>query len=215
ALIAEFGRSLHALAEENGVELLYSASVGGSLPVLERLRGLDPVHISGVLNGTSQYVLNAMTRGTRYSEAVDDAQRLGFAEADPSRDLDGRDALDKLRVIALQLGWDRVAIETPSCDLSVLGRESGSIRQVGTLTAQHATVRLEPSTPDSGLVGLGDSENLVEIVCADSSIVTLRGRGAGRWPTSVSVLGDLLELSRSQRAREMLTKEEVVNAIAE
>ncbi len=88
ALIAERGRSLRALAEANGVELLFSASVGGSLPVLERLRQLDPVNISGVLNGTSQFVLNAIARGGAFTDAIEHAQRLGFAEADPSRDLD-------------------------------------------------------------------------------------------------------------------------------
>lgn len=196
ALIAEHGQELHRLAEEHGVRLLYSASVGGGLPVLERLRDLDASSISGILNGTSQYVLSAIADGVPYAQAVEDAQRLGYAEADPSRDLDGRDALDKLRVIALQLGWAGFEIEPPACDPASIHPESAPHIQIAQISPLRASVQLEAVDAGSPLAGLGAADNLVQIHNADGSVVAVRGKGAGRWPTSESVLGDLLELSR-------------------
>ncbi|MFG0245847.1 MAG: hypothetical protein ACF8MF_07355 [Phycisphaerales bacterium JB052] len=196
ALIAEHGQVLHRLAEEHGVRLLYSASVGGGLPVLERMRALDACSISGILNGTSQYVLSAIADGVPSAQAVEDAKRLGYAEADPSRDLDGQDALDKLRVIALQLGWSGFEIETPACDPSSIKPESPPHGQIAQISPLRASVQLEAVDAESPFAGLGTADNLVQIRNGDGSVVTVRGKGAGRWPTSESVLGDLLELSR-------------------
>lgn len=196
ALIAEHGCELEQLAEQNGVTLRYSASVGGGLPVLERLRSGDVVSVSGVLNGTSQYVLRSLAHGTPFDQAVDDAQRLGYAEADPTRDLDGRDAFDKLRVIALQLGWAGLNQHHPACDPSTIEPGSGTICQIGHVSPLVANVRLVKLDDESPFAGLGPADNLVEIELSDGHRICIRGKGAGRDPTSESVLSDVLELSR-------------------
>lgn len=203
ALIAEHGQELIELASSYGVTLRYSASVGGGLPVLEQLEHRDIVSVSGVLNGTSQYVLRSIAAGSGFQAAVDQAQRLGYAEADPSRDLDGRDAFDKLRVIALQLGWSGFAPEYPACDPSQITAESGTVCQIGHISPLAAKVRLEHIDRSSPYAGLGPNDNLIEIELADGHRVTIHGKGAGQDPTSESVLGDVLQLSRelcAQRA---------------
>ena len=214
-LIAEHGHELLALADEHGVKLHFSASVGGSLPVLEHLRANEAVAVSGVLNGTSQFVLRSIARGVPYEDAVNEAQRLGYAEADPSRDLDGRDALDKLRVIALQQGWHGYEIEFPACDPESILPGSGLVCQFGQVNPLRASVRQEPVECDADLASLGDSENLVTITREHGDPIVLRGHGAGRWATTVSVVGDLLELSRtvaSCRIDQTTTLEEVACA---
>lgn len=212
ALIAEHGHELKQIAELHGAKLLFAASVGGSLPVLERLTSLRPESITGVLNGTSQFVLNAIARGERFEDAVLQAQRLGYAESDPSRDLDGRDALDKLRVIALQLGWDHAKCASPNCNPKLFEPGSGFVRQIARLTRDDARVEIESVESDSGYRDLNDSENLVTIRCTDQNSVVLRGRGAGRWATTVSVVGDLLELSRAATEVNLPSPEGVCDA---
>ncbi len=196
ALIAEHGQTLLELAHSHGVSLRYSASVGGGLPVLEQLNHRDIVSVSGVLNGTSQFVLRSIAAGSSFEHAVDQAQRLGYAEADPSRDLDGRDAFDKLRVIALQLGWSGYESNLPACDPSVIDADSGIVCQIGHISPLVARVRLEQVDAASPYAQLGASDNLIEIECADGHRLSIHGKGAGRDPTSESVLGDVLELSR-------------------
>lgn len=207
ALIAEHGASLHEIARTHGVTLRYSASVGGGLPVLEQLRDRDVVSVTGVLNGTSQYVLRSIASGTPFERSVSQAQTLGYAEADPSRDLDGRDAFDKLRVIALQLGWTGYEAHSPSCDPSVIVPESGTIYQIGHISPLIARVRLQEVEASSPYAGLGPSDNLIEIELADGHRICVHGKGAGCDPTSESVIGDVLELSRELSEVSAATRE--------
>ncbi len=185
---------------------LASASVGGVTPVLEAIQGREVVSIRGVLNGTGNFVLGALQKGPRLHEAVAESQRLGFAEADPSRDLDGRDSLDKLLVIAQTLGWliDHKHIErqsiTEQAYADVIGRSDGNavVRHVAMLTPRAACVRLEAVTSDDPLASLTNEWNAAVISFADGSETIVRGKGAGRWPTAESVLADLLALSRTR-----------------
>lgn len=197
ALIAEHGEHLHALAHQHDVHLLYAASVGGGLPVLERLRGHEVISVSGILNGTSHFVLHSLANGVPYPAAVEQAQRLGFAESDPSRDLDGRDALDKLRVIALCLGWSGYETEPPDCDPTGIEPGSGAISQIAHISPLRARVRLQQLDGASPYAKLGPADNLVEIELLDGRRITIHGKSAGRYPTAESVLSDLLGLSRT------------------
>ncbi len=214
ALLARDGGELRALADERGVRLRCSASVGGSVPVLEALALGDPVRLSGVLNGTVNFVLGALEAGRSLEDAVQEAQRLGLAEADPARDLDGRDALDKLLVIAQALGWsiDERARETVSIH-AWLGASASKYpaRQIATVVAGSARVTVESAPEWDVLTQLTNEWNTVIITNSNGSSLTLRGKGAGRWPTSESVFGDLLQLSRelSERASEEHHEREV------
>lgn len=214
ALIAREGLELNRLANGRGVTLRYSASVGGSVPVLKALGLGDPVSVTGVLNGTANFVLGALEAGRSLDEAVREAQRLGFAEADPIRDLDGRDALDKLLVIAQTLGWgfgEDACTATSIDEWMGASEPSYPARQIASLDAFGARVTVEAVTAGSVLAGLTNEWNAVVITKRDGSTLTLRGKGAGRWPTSESVFADLLELSRvlsvqpagERRAREV------------
>lgn len=199
ALIAEQGDSLRSLAEEHGVQLLYSASVGGSVPVLEWAKHIQPTEVRGVLNGTSNYVLGQLFEGRSVQAAITQAQQLGYAEADPSRDLDGRDALDKLLVIAHTLGRDGVldVQHQGILDAIELTTVSQCTKQVAQLTHSVARVEVVETSSDSVFAGLTGEWNAVELATKDGDVITLCGRGAGRWPTSESVLGDVFAVRRS------------------
>lgn len=214
AVIAAHGQELYALAARQGLRLLHSAAVGGSTPVLEALSsrpGQRLVRVRGILNGTTNFVLSRLSLGDSLAAAVALAQHRGFAEADPSRDLGGQDALDKLRVIALlaNLGdVSQVSLETldhASLARLALRPPHTVLRHVAELDATgqlpRAAVRLQAISPNDPLFDVPGATNAAVLEWADGHTLTLRGSGAGRWPTSESVLGDLLELLRETPAR--------------
>lgn len=198
ALIAEQGEELRSLADEHGVRLLFSASVGGGVPILEWAQHIRPAVVRGVLNGTSNFVLGQLADGQDVAYSISRAKELGFAEADPSRDLDGRDALDKLIVIAQTLGCDRDLDQQHEGILDALRTTivTRCTKQVGLLTHGKARVAIQETLSGSVFADLENEWNAVELTTPDGENLTLRGRGAGRWPTSESVLGDALELRR-------------------
>ncbi len=202
AIIAEHGRELNALARQSNRRLLASASVGGVVPVLESLN-TDRVRsvrsVRGVLNGTGNFVLGALESGQPLEQAVTQAQTLGFAESDPSRDLDGRDALDKLLVIAQQLDWSiPEASIARQCitEWKPTNSTLSTAKQHAAVSKDQATVTIEQLDRTSTLGSLTNEWNAAIIEYDDGSTRTVRGKGAGRWPTSESVLADLLQLSR-------------------
>lgn len=197
--------ALHAA--ERGTRLRYSAAVGGELPVLETLErllreGREVISVTGVLNGTSNFVLDRLGEGASLATVVAAAQALGFAEADPSADLEGRDAAAKLTLISRtafgrdpdQTALEPIAAATPRCV-----RESAAcgyrIRQVASLrrsgAAIEASVALTPRASGDPLGEARDEENAVRIVCGDGDAILLTGRGAGREATASSVLADI------------------------
>ncbi|MFK7959154.1 MAG: hypothetical protein AB8G96_01405 [Phycisphaerales bacterium] len=199
-LVAQDGAALDEWAAAGGGRWTASASVGGALPAIERVRAAAIRRVRGVLNGTANFVLERMREGSTRAVAVDTAQRLGFAEADCERDLDGRDALDKLRVLAWAAGWNAetlVATRSPWPVVASRATDGGRWRQVATLEPGAAHVAVESVMPGDPLYDLPDEWNALVIERADGRVETLRGRGAGRWPTAESIVGDLLELARS------------------
>jgi homoserine dehydrogenase len=211
AVLAAHGARLRGLAAAHGVRLLASASVGGSMPLLERVaaEGAGGVRrVRAVLNGTTNFVLGRVAAGSSLEEATAEAVERGFAERDATRDLCGRDAADKLRCVAEHLGC-RVAVDVdpPRRMLAALraaraARQSVP-KQVATLRIDgaraHGRVVLELLDPEDPLARVPDEHNAAVLELADGTRATLAGKGAGRWPTSEAVLADLLELAREPR----------------
>ena len=220
-LIAEHGDDLRALANSHNCSLRYSAAVGGSVPLLERIRpsngsGRAAVRsIRAILNGTTNFVLDRIAGGDTFEQAVQEAQRLGLAEADPSRDLDGRDAADKLCVLAGELGWvgitpNQVRREALTPEAVASGPEplqAGHIvlRHVATLeyasNQPSAAVRLTALDPGDKFAHVYAEQNQAFIERVDGSTETVRGKGAGRWPTTEAVIADVLETMRTTTAQ--------------
>jgi len=215
-VIARHGAELLRLAERNHGRLFFAAAVGGAVPMLEtvnRIGGAGPIEsLKGVLNGTCNFVLDELARGSAFQDAVARARTLGFAEADPTLDLDGTDAAHKLTLLARACGAE---LRLENIDRSgILGLDA---RRVHSLAASGKSVRLVAafSRGTSGVHGLRarvapeavDAEhpfarirgeqNCLIARRADGSEQILRGKGAGRWPTTISVMGDVLAISRS------------------
>lgn len=216
ALVAARHGALHAAAERGGAQLLFSAAVGGAAPIIEaalaQAAATGVARIEGVLNGTINFMLDALARGEPFAAGLAEAQRRGLAEADPSRDLSGRDAADKLAVLCAVLTAGRHlpdAAAIPRDELSPAAIErlrercarGRVIRQVATLdfsgpvprgrvslTALPGTHPLAAATGSQCAALLTDARGGSRLVCA---------RGAGRWPTTESVMADCLALARS------------------
>lgn len=207
ALLAASGSELFDAAARNGVGIGFEASVCGGVPVIGALRrGLagDSIEsISGVLNGTSNYVLCRMAEGLGLAEAVLCAQEAGFAEADPSLDIGGDDAVQKLAILA------QVAFDAPVRRASVTGitdvtpddveraRAAGCVlRQVAEASrvAGGVTLVVEPRRVPLAhpLAHVVDEQNAVIIRGRAVGEVVLSGRGAGSMPTAAAVLSDVL-----------------------
>lgn len=177
-----------------------SAAVGGATPVLEAVRRGRVHSVRGILCGTANYVLDRMRRGFDFESAVAEAQREGLTEANPDRDLDGRDAADKICVIAQHLGQpiDPESIPRDRID----ARTDPALRQIAHLeldeTGCRAEVRLERLERHSPLGGARGAQNAVLIERENEETELLLGNGAGRWPTAEAVFADLLEFARER-----------------
>jgi homoserine dehydrogenase len=207
ALLAASGHELFDAAARSGVEIGFEASVCGGVPVIGALRrGLagDSIEsISGVLNGTSNYVLCRMAEGLGLEEAVLRAQEAGFAEADPSLDVDGHDAAQKLAILA-QLAFDAPLRRTSVTGLSEVtpgdverARADGYVvRQVAEASRVAGGVSLvvEPRRVPltHPLARVVDEQNAVVIRGRAVGEVVLSGRGAGSMPTAAAILSDVL-----------------------
>jgi homoserine dehydrogenase len=213
AVLAAFGDELFAAAKVSNVSLVYSASVGGGVPVVEAVRRsreqAGVARLRGVLNGTTNFILGQLEKGREFDAAVKQAQQAGFAEADPSADLDGIDVANKLVVLAREafgvvISVDSVAREgirgVSVRDVALARNEGQAIRLVGRLWRDahrvHASVAPERVDLSDLLAQTRDEFNAVEIELANGESVKLLGRGAGRWPTAESVFGDLFELAQ-------------------
>lgn len=194
-----------------------SSAVGGGAPVLEtvaRLResGVKVGRVRGVLNGTSNFVLDRLASGRNLDASVKEAQDAGFAEADPSADLDGLDAANKLALIARE-AWgvdlDPASIPTasirdlPAHVLDAARLEGRRIRQVGCLSRSvsgvRAEVRLEALPLSDPLARARAEGNVVVLLPERGAEVIVAGKGAGRLPTAGSLIGDLNRLLKAKR----------------
>jgi homoserine dehydrogenase len=213
AAVAKHYDTLHACAEASDVSLLYSAAVGGGAPVLEalgRLKG-EVVAIEGVMNGTANYLLGRLGQGWDFDEALKQAQLLGFAEADPSADVDGHDAADKLSIlvraafgVALPptLIVKDLAEKLNPADAQAAISRGEVLKQVGRCRLVpaggiEAEVRVESLPAFHPLAGAQNEENRFLVTTADGIVHEVHGKGAGRWPTAASVFADVMDVQRS------------------
>jgi homoserine dehydrogenase len=223
AAVAKHWDSLHAAAARHGGELRFSGAVGGGAPVLEALRRLDGkvVSVEGVMNGTCNYLLSRLAEGWNFAKAVAKAQELGFAEADPSADVDGHDAADKLSIlvreafgVALSPKWiDKHSLRDLLPEAAAEAVERGEVlKQVGSCRVRpdgsiEAEVRLESLHRLHPLAQTRDEENRFLITDVDGDVHDVFGKGAGRWPTATAVFADVLDAQRALLGRSPLLGE--------
>jgi homoserine dehydrogenase len=202
ALVAAHWAELSPYVRGGERQLWYSAAVGGALPVLERLQAQRAiVEIRGIINGTCGVVLDARAAGKTRREAIELAIGQGFAELDPARDLSGQDSADKLALmVEAAFGqWlppDRISVRGID---SIRGDCKGYklvARARKTQDGIVASVAPEVPLSSSFLREAKGAENRIEIELKCGEVLTLSGQGAGRYPTAVSVLGDLHEIAR-------------------
>ncbi len=218
ALLAIHGAALSRAAEATGAALAFEAAVAGGIPVIKALReGLAGNHITrvaGILNGTCNYILTAMREQKReFADVLAEAQALGFAEADPSTDIDGIDAAHKLAILAAlafgrPVAFDAVRIEgirhIGALDIAAAEELGYRIKLLGIAhpSGHGIEARVQPCLV-SAAAPLGQVEGVFNAVVAEGDHVgriMLQGRGAGAGPTASAVVADLIDLARGRRA---------------
>jgi homoserine dehydrogenase len=206
AAVAAHGKSLASHIRGEGRRLWYSAAVGGALPALETLATLESsvVEIRGIINGTCGVVLDEWAAGKTRDDAVAVAQAAGFAEANPARDLSGRDSADKLALMTEAAFGQWLAPEDiPTFGIDTITGDPQGYRLIArakrTPNGITASVAPESPPPYSFLSQARGPENRLEIELETGEVIRLRGQGAGRGPTTVSVIGDLHEVARNFR----------------
>ncbi len=229
ALLADFGRDLFFLARENGVSLKFEASVGGGIPVIKALReGLVGNRIKavyGILNGTTNYILTEMTeKGIDFETALKEAQRLGYAEADPTLDVEGFDAAHKIAVLSSLAFCRWVKTEnvyvkgisdlTP-LDIEIAKEEFGYVVKllaISKVTDGNLEVRVHPTMiPEDHILASVNGVFNACLIEGDFVGETLYyGKGAGEKPTASAVVSDIIDLAlgNSYSVPECLFKEE-------
>lgn len=216
-LIAKHGPELLELAQDKGVDLAFEASVGGGIPVIRTLRealtGDSVVSLHGILNGTSNYILTRMrVSGLGFQEALQEAQSLGYAEADPTMDIEGHDAAQKLVVASMLAFGSRLTAadlsvegitELDAVDFAAAERFGYAIKHlaIGRDLGEKLSLRAHPAfVPKTSVVAnVDDVLNCVYIQGRALGPCFLVGRGAGDLPTAVSVVADLVDVARSRR----------------
>jgi homoserine dehydrogenase len=213
-LIAYRGPSLEKLAAKHGVYLVHGAAVAGGVPVIPGmllgLGGDQVTRLSGILNGTCNYILSRMEAGADYATVLADAQQLGYAESDPSVDVDGYDARAKLCILSriamhAELDPDAVATQTisevESIDFSYAKELNCTIRQISRaeLDGKVVHARVAPMLVPlaSPLAWSHGTQNMVVVSGRFGGDVVFSGHGAGGEPTAVAVVSDLLAVAQS------------------
>lgn len=211
-LVCHYLEELTRLARQNGVALRYTAAAGGGIPWLvnlERARRVDSLHaISGILNGTTNYILDTMLHSNcTFSDCLAQAQRLGYAEADPSADIDGHDVRRKL-ILSAKLAFDCLLTEPqiPTCGIRTVRREDmDEFRRRGLVcklmahghrTAGGVSAYVEPtllplSAPESAVPS---NFNFITLEGKAVGRLSFYGQGAGRYPTACNCVQDCLDI---------------------
>jgi homoserine dehydrogenase len=204
ALLANHGDELARLAADNRGALLGSASVGGGVPMIELVEHLAATgaieRVRGLLNATSTYLLTQMGDGLSFEAALAEAQRVGYAEADPTLDLNGHDAAQKLAILA-SVAWGRWK---PEGDVAVSGiqglepRRGSVVRLVAEATRDAMTVGPMELDADSPFASVSGVDSLLEVSVRDAGVFRVSGPGAGGRATAGAVYADLARLLRER-----------------
>lgn len=215
ALLAEYGNEIFAAAQAQGVLVAYEAAVAVSIPIIKALReGLTANRIewvAGIINGTTNYILSEMkAKGVSFSAALQAAQRLGFAEADPAFDVQGTDAAHKLTLLAsnafgVPLQFDQVYTEgitqLEAADIAFAERLGYCVKLIG-VAKRHPNgleLRVQPTliAADHLLAQVHGAMNAVMVKSDAAGITMYYGAGAGSEQTASAVIADLVDLSRA------------------
>ena len=221
-LLAAHGPELYAAAAASGVDLLFEAAVAGGIPLMRPLReslvGEDISRVMGIINGTTNFILTKMsTEGADYADVLAEAQALGFAEADPTADVEGYDAGAKAAIIAsivfgVQVSSADVQHEgisqVSAADIETAARLGYVIKALAVIQrhdgaqGQEVSVQVHPAmVPTSHpLAGVNDAFNAVFVEGAAVGDLMFYGRGAGGSPTASAVLGDVVDAAVNKAA---------------
>jgi len=216
-LLANVGGELFEVAEKAGVDLLFEAAVAGGIPLIRPLReslaGDRVERILGIVNGTTNFILTRMTEeGSTFHEALAEAQELGYAERDPTADVEGFDAAAKaaiiatvafgVRVVAGDVYREGISGVTPA-DIAFAGRLGYVVKLLAVAEADErgVAVRVHPAMvpKEHPLAAVRESFNAVFIEGAAVGDLMLYGRGAGGRPTASAVLGDVIDAAANRR----------------
>ncbi len=217
ALLARHGQKLAVLAERRGVALNFEASVGGGIPIIKTLReGLNGnafARVYGILNGTCNYILSRMEQDRlAFADCLREAQRLGYAEADPTFDIEGHDTAQKLSILAslafgTKLDPDAIYVEGISsislADLDAADELGYRVKLLGVAVKTEAGIeqRVHPTMvpKESAIAQVMGVTNAVTVDAEGLSPITLVGPGAGGLATASSVVSDLADIARGVR----------------
>ena len=205
ALLANHGGELAELATANQAGLLGSASVGGGTPMIETIAHLAAsgrvARLRGVLNATTTFILAAMGKGRSYEDALADAQLAGYAEPDPTFDVNGRDAAQKIAVLS-SVAWGGWRPEREVAARGIVGMRVNPGQTIRLLAeADERGMRVEPMElePDDVMAAVSGIESLLEVHLRDGSRFRISGPGAG-GPVSVgAIYADLARLLAGER----------------
>lgn len=236
-LLAAHGPELYAVAAEHGVDLLFEAAVAGGIPLIRPLReslvGEDISRVMGIINGTTNYILTKMSQeGADYADALADAQALGYAEADPTADVEGYDAGAKAAIIAsIVFGVDVRSSDVQhegissitAADIDTAKRLGYVIKALAVIERAdgEVAVRVHPAMVPTGhpLANVNDSFNAVFVEGATVGDLMFYGRGAGGGPTASAVLGDLVDaavnVANGAAARLSITEKATLRSVDE
>ncbi len=222
AAIARYGDEIFTAAEKAGVYVLLEAAVGGGIPVIQPLKqslGVNRIHsITGIVNGTTNYILTRMqTEGGEFADILSDAQQLGYAEADPTADVDGLDAADKIAILASLAFGGRIKLEDVACEgiRQVSAADIAYAQKLGFVIKLLAVAKREKTasnnTPEAEMLQVSVQPTLVPTTHPLASVggvynailvegepigqVMFYGPGAGAGPTASAVVSDILNIA--------------------
>jgi len=217
ALLALHGAELFEAADQNKVDLYYEAAVGGAIPILRPMRESivgDHVHrVMGIVNGTTNYILTKMDEeGSAFADVLKEAQSLGFAEADPTADIEGHDAAAKAAILAGLAFHSRVTSNDVYCEVisKISARDVEVARDmdhvikllaIAELTSNNqVSVRVHPTliSRQHPLASVRNAFNAVFVEAESAGELMFYGRGAGGAPTASAILGDLIAIARNK-----------------
>lgn len=219
ALLARQGAELFAAADSASTDLLFEAAVCGGIPLIrplrESLRGEPILRVMGIVNGTTNFILTKMSEvGADYADALGEAQKLGFAEADPTADVEGHDAAAKIAIIASIAFGTVVRAEDvfaegisklTAADITIARKFGFAVKLLGVAELDAATtrisVRVHPALVplNNPLASVRESFNAVLVDGKSSGSLMFYGRGAGGEPTASAVLGDVIDAAINLR----------------
>jgi homoserine dehydrogenase len=238
AVIARYGDEIYTAANKAGVYVLLEAAVGGGIPVIQPLKqslGVNRIHaITGIINGTTNYILTRMqTEKGEFADILADAQQLGYAEADPTADIDGLDAADKIAILASLAFGGRIKLQDIYCEgirkvsatdiayaeklgftIKLLARAS-RYEPAADNTPEALQVRVHPTlVPQTHpLASISGVYNAIFVEGEPIGQVMFYGRGAGAGPTASAVVSDILNIAGVLKTKEAGTQKSVQSKI--